>query len=71
MMLNMGVSQLLNLDDFYETKEELLQSPHIVNLTQNNIYKNQYGDFIFQDSRICIFQQNSTTVPKGRHAIPL
>lgn len=52
MMLNMGVSQLLNLDDFYETKEELLQSPHIVNLTQNNIYKNQYGDFIFQDSRI-------------------
>ena len=52
MMLNMGVGQLLNLDDFYETKEELLQSPHIVNLTQNNIYKNQYGDFIFQDSRI-------------------
>ncbi len=52
MMLNMGVNQILNLDAFYEEKEELLVSPHISILTPNNTYKNEYGDFILQDSRV-------------------
>ncbi len=52
MMLNMGISQLANMNQFYEAKDEQLKSPHFYAVSPKNQYKKEYEDFLQKDDRV-------------------
>lgn len=51
LMLNLGVIQLISVDQFYEKKENQLQSPHFYAAISKNQYKLEYEEYLYKDKR--------------------